>query len=137
MTREFNVAVRDREHEAQDLEYPYEITLDGRTCTYRKPEDGEYAVLLANIGRFRSVADKVGAAVDLFHDVYEPEDAHWLIERLMDPAEPEFDFSHVIGLLEVMVEEWTGRPTQRSSGSTPRRPKTGSGSSRRTSASTS
>ena len=126
--REFNTAVAELQEEGSDLEYPYEIKIDGVVCYYRKPEDGEYSVLLASIGRFKSLGEKVGAAVDLFAEVYDQESQEYLIGRLMDPRDRAFGFPQVADLLEVMVEEWTGRPTQASSGSTPRRRKTGSGS---------
>lgn len=132
MVLEFTTAIDEIEGEqAEDagLEYTYgPLVVDGREMMFRKPADGEYAVLLANVGRFSSLGDKVGATVNLFHDVFETEDAEYLIGRLMDPLDYRFDFKLVTQFLEGMVEEWSGRPTRPSSGSTPRRRKTGSGS---------
>jgi len=134
---EFNTAVEELEAEQTDLEYTYgPLVVDGREMFFRKPEDGEYAVLMASSGRFASIGEKIGASVNLFNDVFREEDSSYLIGRLMDPSDRHFDFPLVAQFLEGMIEEWTGRPTRRSSGSTPRRPKTGSGSKRSTPAST-
>lgn len=130
---EFTTAVEELESEQTDLEYTFgPLVVDGREMFFRKPEEGEYAVMLASTGRFAPIGDKVGAAVNLFNDVFAEEDANYLIGRLMDPMDKQFDFLLVTKFLEGMIEEWTGRPTRRSPGSTPRRPKTGSGSKRST-----
>lgn len=134
---EFDVAIDELETENAGLEYPYEIKVAGRICRYRRPELGEFSVTLANFSRFRSDADKIGAAVDLLHDVCEPADGSWLISLLMNPRIPTFDFPQVVEIIEMMIEEWTGRPTQQSSASTDRQRTTGPGTKPSTPASTS
>lgn len=130
---EFTTAVEELEAEQADLEYTYgPLKVDGKEMFFRKPEEGEYAVLLASTGRFAPIGEKVGAAVNLFNDVFAEDDASYLIGRLMDPTDKQFNFVLVAQFLQGMIEEWTGRPTQRSHGSTPKRPKTGSGSKRST-----
>jgi hypothetical protein len=98
------------------------LNLDGRELHYFKPTDGQVAVYLASTGRHSSTDDKVAAVVNFFLGMFEEGDAAYLSDRLLDRTDP-FGTPKIAEIVNVMIEDWSGRPTK---------PPTGSSGSRRT-----
>lgn len=131
--REFVTAV-DAATEDRDEGTPMRI--DGTELRYYKPTDGQLAVFMAANGRHARGEDRVAAAIDFFVNVFDKDDQTYVVNRLLDRDDP-FGLEQVEEILVAMIEEWTGRPFQSLSGSTPLPKNGGPKSTRRTRKSTS
>jgi hypothetical protein len=132
--REFVTAVED----AFDPE-PDEgntLVLDGEKLRYYRPTDGQLAIYFASTGRHSSDADRTAAVINFFIELFDKESQEHLVERLLDRTDP-FGLPKIEEMLEALTEEWSGRPTRRSSGSTQSRTSGGRKSTARTRKSTS
>jgi hypothetical protein len=125
-------AERAKDADAGDL-YPFE--LDGRTIVAYKPTEEQIALLMSDVGRFSSNSSKVGGSIDFFHSIFADADAAYIRQRLLNKDDA-FGLPEVQDILEWLIEEWTGNPTQSQSASTPSRPSGGRKSTPRTPAST-
>lgn len=131
--KEFNTAIREA---IEDQDAPLEFAIDGAKMVAYKPTDGQIAITMAAMSRHTSDQTKAAAAIDFFIAVLDEDSAAHITERLMTREDP-FGLEEVQDILEFLVEEWIGRPTQPPSGST-RSPKSGGQKSRpRTTKSTS
>lgn len=132
--REFVTAVtRAHDEEADEANV---IKIDGRQYTYYPPTDGQFAMYMVNTGRRSTVDDKIGAVVDFFLGMFDSEDQSILSNRLLD-RDDDFGMEMVKQIMDSMVEEWSGRPTKRSTGSTSSQTSAGPRSTRPTRKSTS
>lgn len=127
--REFVTAVEDAFEEEPD-EGTF-IKLDGREMRYYRPTDGQIAMFMSANGRHASGSDRVAGVVDFFMGLFDADDQGHLSDRLMDRTDP-FGVKKVEEILESMLEEWSGRPTKSSSGSTRSQTSGGRKSTRRT-----
>lgn len=113
--KEFTTAAREAKANADD---GIPFVVDGHECVCYKPEASQFAVLMASISRQNDFSSQVAGVINFFASVLDqPTHAH-LTGRLLDRTDP-FGIEEVQGIIEWMVEEWTGRPTQSPSGSTP------------------
>ena len=112
------------------------LKLDGHVLHYYKPTDGQIAVYMASTGRHSSDSDRTAAIINFFIELFDKDSQAYLVERLLDRDDP-FGLVQVEEMIEALTEEWSGRPTQRSSGSTPSRRTGGRKSTPRTPRSTS
>lgn len=125
--KEFLTAAKEAVGEDEVLEIP----LDGVIYRAYRPTDGQFAFVMATTGRHASDEDQVAGQVNFFLSLFEKEDSDALARRLLDRTDP-FGLDMMGEMITAMMEEWTGRPTQRSSAST-RSPRTaGQKSTRRT-----
>jgi len=131
--REFVTAV-EQAHEDED-EGGSTLVLDGRELRYYQPTDGQFAIYMASTGRHASQTDRIAATVNFFIELFDKNDQVHLSDRLLDRDDP-FGVPMMEEIMGEMVQEWTGRPTVPSSGSTPSRKSGGRKSTRRTPAST-
>jgi len=110
--REFMTAAKDAVGEDEVIEIP----LDGVIYRAYQPTDGQFAFVMATTGKHASTQDQVAGQINFFLSLFEKEDADALAHRLLDRTDP-FGIEMVTEIMEAMMEEWSGRPTKRSSGS--------------------
>lgn len=132
--REFVTAVEDAfDPEPDDGRT---MKLDGETLRYYKPTDGQIAVYMASTGRHATDQDRTAAIINFFIELFDKRSQAHLVERLLDREDP-FGLPKMEEMIEALTEEWSGRPTQPSSGSTRSRTSGGRKSTPRTRKSTS
>lgn len=123
--KEFATAARAVENEEADDRYPYEFTLDGVLCRAREPKDGQVAVLMASTGRHSGTQDQIAGIINFFVSVLDADTHQFIVNKLLDPEDdfgleaPEDnpEAASVQGIMEYLMEEWSGRPTKSSSAS--------------------
>lgn len=142
--REFTTAVkRVQEEESAEEGQTFvinEVDEDGNVvkrveCRYFEPGDGQLAFLMASVGRHTSLPTKLAGVINFFVEVLDEPSHQYIVGRLLD-RDDEFGIEEVTEIMESMVEEWTGRPTQPPSGSTRSQRSGGRKSTARTPAST-
>lgn len=131
--KEFTTALREVTEPADE---PMEFSVDGQALVCYQPSDGQLAMLMASVGRHISKTQQVAGIINFFVEVMDEPSHIYLTERLLDRTDP-FGLEEVTEIMSWMIEEWTGRPTQSLSVSTPSRTNGGRKSTRRTSRSTS
>lgn len=112
--KEFTTAVREAEADAPGL---MTFTIDGRELTCYHPGDGQIAVLMASVGRHASFHQQVAGIINFFVEVMDEDSHAYVVGRLLD-REDQFGLTEVTSVMEWMIEEWTGNPTQKPSVST-------------------
>lgn len=121
-TTAVNDVVADEENDEDLLEF--QITrkdadgevLDTQEIRCWRPGDGQLAMLMTSLGRHTTVATRIAGIIDFMVGVMDEESHEYIVGRLLD-REDEFGLEQVQEIVEWMTEEWTGRPTQRSSAS--------------------
>lgn len=135
MVKEFVTAVREAE-EVDEEEGRLEFAIDGTDVVAYRPSEAQFAMLMLAASRHTEKNEAVAGAIDFFYACLDEDSAAYVYQRLINRKDA-FGLTEVENIIEWMVEEWTGRPFPRSSGSTSSRPASGRGSSRRTTKSTS
>jgi hypothetical protein len=121
MTREFITAAK----EAAEVDEGIALTLDGRELRAYKPTGGQYAMFMATTnGRWADSAEKMAATIDFVLALFAEDDARHLGQRLMDRTD-DFEVEDLMAMVNALTEEWAGRPTRPSTGSTRSRPSGG------------
>jgi len=130
--KEFTTAAKTA---AGQIEDPIEFSLDDQTLRAYRPTEGQMALLMMALGRHTSEATKVAGAIDFFVSIMDQPSYTYLADRLQSRDNP-IALEEIIPVMEWIVEEWSGRPTPSSSGSTPSPPSDGLNSTPAMSAST-
>lgn len=133
--REFNTAVREVT-EPDDVQKGTPFIVDGHECRCYKPKDGQLAVLMSSTGRHSSTQEQIAGLINFFVAVLDDASHEYIVGRLLD-GKDDFGLEQVQDIMEWMVEEWGGRPTQRPYVSTSSPPSAGPNSTLPTPASTS
>ena len=119
-----------------DRDQGQEVMLDGHLLRIFKPTDGQYMIYIAETGRHASSEQRVAAAVNFFMGLFEEADQAYLADRLLDRNDP-FGMKKIEEIVGAVTEDWSGRPTEPSSGSASSRKTGGRRSTPRTPALTS
>lgn len=119
--QEFTTAVQEVSDDASD---EIKFKIDDREITAYQPQDGQLAMLLASIGRGSSETDKIAGAINFFVAILSEPDAAYVETRLFDRKD-QFGLAQIEEVMEWLVEQWSGRPTQSLSVSTPSPESTG------------
>lgn len=114
----------------EDSEKPAEFAIDGQVLYAYRPTDGQIAMTMASLARHTNEQTKTAGVIDFFVEILDEESANYVINRLLSRTDP-LGLDEVQQILEWLVEEWTGRPTQRPSVST-QSPSSGGPKSKRT-----
>lgn len=133
LIKEFTTAVDEF---IADDEEALTFMIDGQELRAFKPTEGQIALVMASVGRHASDTTKMAGIIDFFVSIMDEESHQYLVERLLSREDP-LSLRKVEEVLLWLMEEWTGRPTQRSSGSTQSQTSGGPKSRRRTTKSTS
>lgn len=102
--------------------WPFEV--DGRQMVAYKPDEGQFAMLMANVGRGSSDSDRVAGLINFVINIIDDKGADYLVGRLYNRKDV-FGIEQIEEIMEWLVEEWTGNPTQGQSASTPSPSSTG------------
>jgi hypothetical protein len=113
--KEFSTAA-NRVTEGDEPE-PIEFGLDGVLCKAYYPKDGQVAVLMATGGKHSSDADQIAGVINFFVGVLDDDSHSYIVGRLLDRKDP-FGLTEVQNIIEWLMEQWSGRPTKSSVGST-------------------
>lgn len=148
--KEFGVALDEfyaEENEKDDPGVPFKIaaydngrggenhySVDARDLLAFKPSEAQYAVLIADVSRHTTTQTKIGGVINFFDSVLDDDGSAYVTRRLLERKDP-FGLGDVQEIVEWLVEEWSGRPTRRSPGSTQSRSSGGQKSTPRTRAS--
>lgn len=119
MTKSFTTAVRERIEptEEEPEEGLLEFDLDGEPMEAHKPSEEQFALLMHAAGTYTSTKDAVAGFIDFVFNVMDKSYAQHLRNRLLDRTD-DFGLPEIEEMVSWMVEEWTGRPMKRRSGST-------------------
>lgn len=124
--KEFITAARAA---AEPQEAPLEFTLtrkdengeviESQVCHAYKPNEGQVAVLMATTSaRHLSEPEMVAGIINFFVEILDEETHHYIVNRLLR-KDDDFGIGEVQEIINWMMEEWSGRPTQLSPASTP------------------
>jgi hypothetical protein len=94
-----------------------EFTVDGLEVKAYQPSSGQMAMVYQALSDYNSDQRKVAGIIDFFFGLLDENVQQVLGKRLLSREDP-FDLDQVTEILSWLVEEWAGRPTQSSSGST-------------------
>lgn len=123
--KSFSTAAKAALHERElPIGPDVSFTYDDREVSAHAPTGPQLAVFLAAFADTASMKASVTDSINFFHSRFEPADASYFKQRLMDPEDP-FEFEQVVELLGWLIEEWSARPTQSPSDSAPSRTATG------------
>jgi hypothetical protein len=102
------------------------IKVDGREVKIMPVNEGAMAMLLASDAA--PLHQKVSATINFFFSILrDGRDIEFFKSRLYDRGDP-FNTEHVTDIVESVIEEWSGDPTQSPSDSTGSPPTTGESS---------
>jgi hypothetical protein len=133
-TKEFTTAIEQQHPDDEDV--PLLFMLDGHECKAYTPTDGQIAMTMAALGRHTSDITKMAGVIDFFVAVLDEDSHSYVVNRLMDRADP-LKLEQVEEIIMWLMEEWSGRPTRSPSVSTQSRQSGGRKSKPRTTKSTS
>lgn len=136
--KSFTTAVKERIEPEDGETEPglLEFDLDGEPMEAHEPSPEQFALLMQAAGTYTSTKDAIAGFIDFIWSVMEREYAQHLRNRLLDRNDA-FGLDEIEEMVAWMVEEWTGRPMKRRSGSTGSPKSTGPSSTRGTRKSTS
>lgn len=114
--REFITAAVAAEDDGEDFGHEITIKVDGREVQILPANEGALAMLLASDAV--PLQQKVSASINFFFSILrDGRDEDYFKQRLFDRKDP-FGGSQIAELVQGIIEEWTGDPTQSSSDST-------------------
>lgn len=93
-------------------------------CRAYKPGDGQVAVLMAMTHSHSATEEQIAGLINFFVSLLDESSHSYIVNRLLDRHDP-FGVSHVQSIMEYLTEEWSGRPTKSSTGSTHSPPSSG------------
>lgn len=130
--KEFTTAFEEalQEDEGTPVEEQYiEFKLDGREMRAYPPTDGQLAFMLAALGRGQTNDQRFAGIINILMESLRDDDKDYLEARLLtrDPKR-RLPMEKIEQIFEYLIEEWFGRPTQPSSGSTESQPHDGQNS---------
>lgn len=113
-----------------------EYVPDAKVLNAYRPGEGQLAVLMASLGKGASDLDGVAGPLNFLDSLLDDEGRKYFLDRMLDPKDP-FGPVECEQVMEGLIEEWGGRPTRPSSGSTASQPTDGQNSTLTTQQSTS
>lgn len=123
MSLEFQTAAQEAATPEEDKPTPITFdagTEDERIIYAHKPHEGQFAMLMASMGRGSSDGDAIAGAINFFIGLLDDNDALYVENRLMDRKDPfsEKGATTIQQWMTELVELWSGRPTKSLSVST-------------------
>ena len=131
--KEFKTALRAADKPDEES---LTFKVDGHELVCFMPTPAQFAYAMSSVGRRRDTGEKLAGIIDFFVEVLDEESQQYIENRLLDRKDP-FGLEEVSAIMEWMVEEWTGRPTEPPSVSTRSRANGGQKSKRPTTKQTS
>jgi hypothetical protein len=127
--REFVTAAKAVEDEGDTFGRDTTIKIDGRDIRFLPATEGQMALLLST--DMLPTTDRISIGVNLFFNLLRDDtDSDYFRARMFDRKDP-FGSGEIAEIVQGLIEEWSGDPTQESSDSTPSPPPTGASSTAR------
>lgn len=133
--KDFITAVKDVEDQDEGTDGQIVFMVDDWEVTAYRPGTGQLGVLMA-MTLNTSETEQIAGIINFFASVLDDASHHHLVRRMLDRRDP-FGIEEVTEIMQGLVEEWTGHPTQQPTASTRSSGQSGSASTRRTTKSTS
>lgn len=114
--KEYTTAVNAKVDEGTEDADATKFKIDGREVTAYRPDEAMIAIVIGRTGSRATPGEVGAAAIDFFYSVLDDKSARWIEDRLFDRKDP-FGLEQILEILFDLVEEWTGRPTERPSAS--------------------
>jgi hypothetical protein len=130
--REFITAAKEASEDEDERDSMIEFKVDGVVCfADKEPGDGQLALFMASTAKNSVTNEMVAGTINFFFGCVDDDTRTYLAGKLMDRKDP-FGLTEIQEILHDLIEEWSGRPTVRSSASTSSRKPAGRKSTRRT-----
>lgn len=100
------------------------FTVDGYELVARAPGPGQMTLLLAAVGDTITDQQSVADSINWLFSLLEGEDRRHLKVRLLDNEDP-FGAEEVAAILQYLIEEWSGKDSDKRSDSRSSRSRTG------------
>jgi hypothetical protein len=107
--KEFTTALKAVTEDDDDA--PLMFSIDGHEMRAYRPSDGQLAMLMVAISKHASDQARIAGVIDFFVSIMDKESHSYVVDRLLSREDP-LGIEEVKDVIEWMVEEWTGRPTQ-------------------------
>lgn len=115
--KEFQLAAKAAPDSVIEGAEPLSIKVGSSKWTLLPPTPGQMAMVMASQGGRADESDRVAGFVDFLYSILSTQDANEMRDRLMDRDDP-FEWDTVEDIISWAMEEWTARPTDKSSAST-------------------
>lgn len=120
------IAVKETEGENKDgwIDFPVvEVDADGKEvnrvqCRAKRPTPGQVAYLTASVHKRAALEQQIAGAINFCMAIMDQETSAYLSDRLLDMDDP-FELPQLQEIIEALIEEWSARPTEQSSDSSP------------------
>jgi hypothetical protein len=116
--KEFSTAAEKQDETTDEADLIF--MLDDHEMRAYKPTEGQFALVMMALGRHASNTEQFAGVIDFFVNVLDGPSQQYVMDR-MASRENVIPMEDIVAMLEWMVEEWGGRPTQSPSASTPSR----------------
>jgi hypothetical protein len=127
--REFVTAAKAVQDEGDTFGHDTMMKVDGREVWFMPATEGQMALLLST--DMLPTTDRISIGVNLFFGLLRDDrDSDHFRTRMFDRKDP-FGAGEIAEIVQALIEEWSGDPTQESSDSTPSPPSTGASSTAR------
>lgn len=113
--KEFTTAAERQDQEGDEADLIFAI--DGQEMRAYRPTEGQFALLMMAMGKHASNNDQFAGVIDFFINVLDEDSRRYVIGR-MEGRTNIIPMEKIVEVMEWMVEEWGGRPTQSPSVST-------------------
>lgn len=91
---------------------------EGTEITAYRPDEAQFTVFIAAIGMGSTGTDGIAGIVNFLLSVVDQSSKSYLTSRLLDREDP-FSITDLQEIMEYLIEEWSGRPSESSSDSAP------------------
>lgn len=121
--KQFVTAARQAAPTAIDGAEPIEFDLDGEQFTAYPPTTGQMALVMEGQSS-HDIGRRIAAVINFMDSLLDTRGQSRFRQRLMDRDDP-FELEQVQEIVDWLLEEWTGNPTESPSGSSRSRRSTG------------
>lgn len=85
-----------------------EEVVHSQHCIAYKPNDGQIGMFLATTGRHSGTSDRIAGIINLLTEICDHDTHSYLADRLLDREDP-FGLDEVTDIINMLVEEWSGK----------------------------
>ena len=117
--KEFEFGARESESE-DEIEAPITFKVDGEEWKAYQPTSGQVAIWFSVSTDRASSQERIAGIIDFFLGVLDDVGRHSASRKLMD-REDDFEIEQLMEIMSWLMEQWSARPTESSSASTPSR----------------
>lgn len=112
------IAAKAATEDDPEVVVPIKFKVGEQECLAYRPEAGQLAIMYSRMDdTLANDGEKIAAMIDFFMGLLDKESRRVLTRRLMD-REDAFEMEDVSDIMNWLMEQWAGRPTQPSSVST-------------------